>query len=265
MSGGLRSALGSNDFCCPVDLGVISSGATSFTTVTGSVSTNVKGASVAIGSPLPCDAALLFVSSFGSVGSRSSLFDIEIGPSGSQQTLFPNIHVRQSLQYDFYLPCSIPAGTQLWIRQQCTVASDVSHSFRIIAFSASFAQQEGFQGGDAIGVVLSASSGTTLTAPSTANTKPTTFTTLGTTLNDYDALLVCLMQNTTTSSFAVDLAIGSSGSEQVIEPNMMWNSSAGGFVRVFPLAVPAGVRLSSRAQASVASATTFASVVGLYR
>lgn len=104
--------------------------------------------------------------------------------------------------------------------------------------------------------------GTTLTAHATPHTKVTAFTQIIAS-TAFDAYGITVQISgvgvaSTNTRFLVDIGIGGSGSEIVLLPDLnagnapIWaGTPAGGVYYHFPIAIPAGSRLSGRAQALV--------------
>lgn len=105
------------------------------------------------------------------------------------------------------------------------------------------------------------SGGIVLTAGGSANTKAATYTTLiATTAYATNWIQIQLTQASAATSFLVDLALGASTAEVNIIDNLFHMVPAAttqqtGRSYLFPLRIPAGVRLSARCQAVTASAT----------
>jgi hypothetical protein len=112
---------------------------------------------------------------------------------------------------------------------------------------------------DALGYT-SAFVGTTITAGA-ANTKGSYAATPLSTSTPHDAQGVMIFNTTrsaTAADYLVDIALGASGSERIVIPNLLWSEgSSSGRLRsyFFPLNIPAGSRLNARCQSSTASAT----------
>ncbi len=112
------------------------------------------------------------------------------------------------------------------------------------------------------GVNAAASVGVTITANASANTKATTWTEL-IAATDYAAnwLLISVRPAAGASavSWLMDIGVGASTAEQVLIPNLAQQSPLAEkmvqLVYSFPLAIPAGTRISARCQASTGSQT----------
>lgn len=120
--------------------------------------------------------------------------------------------------------------------------------------------------GSDFGTVTTSSNGTALTGGANNTKGSYTQLTASTTL-DICALAVCLQEtNNTTRHCAVDIAVGASGSENVIISNLFvegGTNGANGQDYLFPINIPAGTRISARAQNGSATADgPTANVVG---
>lgn len=109
-----------------------------------------------------------------------------------------------------------------------------------------------------LGALTASSSGTTITAPATANTKTgAAWTTVIASTDTPGNGLLLTMFNTvaTIVNRLVDIGIGAAGAEQVLIPNLLFsNGIADTPATVYiPLRIPVGVRISARMQASTAS------------
>jgi hypothetical protein len=108
----------------------------------------------------------------------------------------------------------------------------------------------------------SASPGTTITTHTVANTKPSAFTQI-IAATGFEAQLIAISVNGTgitnsASRVLMDIAIGAASSETIIIPdlavgNLPATTNPGGDTWWFPLLVPAGSRLSARAQGNAVS------------
>lgn len=109
------------------------------------------------------------------------------------------------------------------------------------------------------------SDGTTVTASGTTHTKGSYSQIIASTSRlSYGITIVIhnVGAASTNARMLVDIAIGAAASEQVIIPNLLagnasaWNAASnGGTCYHFPIAIPSGVRISARCQASTASDT----------
>jgi hypothetical protein len=112
------------------------------------------------------------------------------------------------------------------------------------------------------GLVLSTGIGTLLTASATANTKGPFTQLTAAAPSDVVAMQVIITMASDPngwSNFLLDIAIGASGSEIVVVPNICFDSQSYSAVVksvLIPLQIPAGTRISARCQSSTASDTT---------
>jgi len=255
------------DVCAGTDYGAVA--ATSLgTLLTASASTNTKGSWSQLGSALSFDVSLIHLTLYTTTAARNIILDIGIGASGSQQVLMSNLYFRPTgstdSQLDIILPMDIPTGSVLWGRAQSNTASSAVTFVKINGYSGGFVQGAGHSGGDGIGITLGSSVGTTLTASAAGNTKGSYAQLIASTARDYSGLIV-LAYGQSATEYLMDIAIGASGSEQVIMPNVMLGiASMAGFY--IPLAVPSGTRVAARCQCAAAAADTIVmSAVGMYR
>lgn len=111
-----------------------------------------------------------------------------------------------------------------------------------------------------IGVNTAGSNGTTITASSTANTKGAWTQLIAATAADCVlAYIQATASGTAGAFFLTDIAIGASGSEKIILPNLLSQSGGANGGQVFdamvPLHISSGTRISARCQAVNASDT----------
>lgn len=109
------------------------------------------------------------------------------------------------------------------------------------------------------------SDGTTVTASGTTHTKGSYAQLIASTGRPSYGITIVIHNvgaASTNARMLVDIAIGAAASEQVIIPNLLagnasaWNAASnGGTCYHFPIAIPSGVRISARCQASTASDT----------
>ena len=108
------------------------------------------------------------------------------------------------------------------------------------------------------GVVSATTTGTLLTASSTAHVKGAYAEFVASTPFDADEVWVSVMDNSGPFTRLLDIAVGAAGSESVIIPNILGSyprANEAGYYHKFACHVPAGSRLAGRIQSSVASST----------
>ena len=253
------------DMAAALDIGAVLSSSTGTTLTAGTA--NVKGSWSALTSALPWDCDALAIELVGPGTGATGLLDIAIGPSGSEMVLFGNIGYSIGANYAAKLPLipvALPAGTRIAARVQSATASQTV-AVKLTAMAATANQMTGYAGGDSIGAVTASSQGTSVTASATANVKGS-FTTLAPpsggslTVRDYAGLVVGVCYGSTIA-FLTDIAIGASGSEIIIAPNLSTN--LGSYMHL-PIPIPKGTRLSARVQASSGGVAAKISILGLY-
>ena len=115
---------------------------------------------------------------------------------------------------------------------------------------------------------ISSTTGTTVTASGSTNTKGSYAQLVAATVNDAIGIIVSIIDNSARAQYLLDIAVGGAGSEQVVVPNLMvgpaYSNSPQGQGIFFPLSIPAGSRIAARCAADSASAT-LAVIVHLVR
>lgn len=270
MPGGFSDNL---DICNGTDVGT-STAASRGTSVT--IGAHTVGSFVQLIASTAADCCWMMVQIGPPDGSANvCAMDIAVGASASEKVIFQELVASGSTNIEgsvhYLLPCSIPAGTRISARGAGNVSDSAFVS--IILFDGAFTQIEGAAGVDAIGYVSATGLATAITPSATVNTKSAYTQLIAATNVDYCGLILNysnLAASVTNADYLVDIAIGTSGSEVVIIPNV--HITPGGFILspnvTGPLwiAIPAGTRIAARAQASVASSTAFGLMVyGIYR
>ena len=259
MPGSYPAFLG--DVCNGVDYGAVLT--TSYgTTVTAGATLYAKGNWAQLGT-LSADVTLLHISAGSYVASKSSLLDIGIGPSGSQVPIFTNLPVHSSTvsgNLDIVVPIDIPKGTVLWARCNANAASNVIY-VKANGFSGGFLQPAGYAGGDTVGYTQSW--GTTITSGA-ANTKSSFQALTAGTTRDYSGIIVMAGATTLSAGTLLDIAIGPSGSQQIIVPNIQIGYAAPYPAIPLPMWIPAGTPIWARSQSTIATSAASASILGLY-
>lgn len=110
------------------------------------------------------------------------------------------------------------------------------------------------------GFDLANTTGTTVTAAGSANTKGAYVELLAAASNEFDSYVVELVLGVASVAgpMLIDIAVGGAASEEVIIPDIYIyaTTTAGVLYNVkFPISIPAGERISARIQSSTASAT----------
>ncbi len=235
-------------------------------------SNNTKGAWVELIASTTYDAIGMIVQAFADSASGSFLLDIGIGASGSEVPLIADFQFqRLASAYGGsgqpFIPVHVPRGSRISMRvaASSTVAVPSTRvGVQLIAGS----------GGTPIfgrrtatyGAVSASSEGTLVTAGGTAHTKGAWVALTTSASMDSEWCVLSIMNDGTPGKVnLIDVAIGASGSEQIIVPNLYLPAAqtyqlTNGKVS-FPLHIPAGARVSVRAQSDVASALFSASMI----
>ena len=114
--------------------------------------------------------------------------------------------------------------------------------------------------GQTVGATSSgATTGTTITASGSTNTKGSYSQIVASTTYDANFVMINIINTTANSTILVDIAIGGAGSEQIVISNLWVAQSASGVQATafyaFPLNIKAATRISARNQSTVASGT----------
>lgn len=234
---------------------------------------NTKGSWVSLGSVTSGCAAFLLRMVYqnnGQVDYTSSV-DIGIGPSGSQVVLVADIvlcgiaSVAQATIFQHLIPVSIPANTTVWARSAINKATPTSTiTVWLTPFENSLPYIGECTGVDTIGTI-GVGRGTVITAGTNLSGTKGSYAALNTTagtINDYVGfwLVMDLAHNASNESGdLIDIAIGPSGSQKIILPDLL--TYQGGVespsdFEFIPIPIPAGSQIWARA-ANMAPAATF--------
>ncbi len=201
------------------------------------------------------------------------LVDIGIGGSGSEVVIIPNYPVQRigsnpASSGSYFFPVTIPVGSRISARFQQS-ANQMTVSCGIQLLGAPFNSVWSGTRCATYGPNTGTSKGIAVAAAASANTKGSWFEiTASTEFASQYLVLSTLNDGTSSSSHLLDLAVGASGSEQIIIPNLLLHNVTGSLMsnaRVcIPFALPAGVRLAARIQSNNANAvlSTSITVVG---
>ncbi len=241
------------------------------TSVTANASANTKGTSYTqLLASTAFDATAMLVMFDDIAAGVDYLVDIGVGAAASEVVLFPDLYCgggTGSIVYgaQYLFPCAIPAGTRISARCQ---ASTGSSAIRVscLLFGGGFQPSQPLQRVTAYGVNAADSGGVSIDPGGSANTLPASYTQIvASTTNPICALIVAIgnQNNTTRSSqsWLVNIAIGAAASEQVIISNYALNCSTSPDIvvpqtsQLLPICIPAGTRLSARAQSDGIDAT----------
>lgn len=257
MSGGFSQSLG---FANLVSFASDTSHIFGTTPITQSASANTKGAWTSLGTlASDCIALLLRLSCMNDNGTESGAsFDIGIGGSGSQTVYIANINLAQPATpgqvaaintFQHIIPVSFVAGTQIWARASCDIASSTAElGASFLSIDNAFGANQEFAGVDTIGASATAGAGVSMTG---GNGSKGTYVSVGFAANDYVGFFLCFDFATESVGMKtlVDIAIGGSGSQVVVAPNLVLSLSLGYSamdVEYMPIQIPRGSNIWAR-------------------
>ena len=243
------------------------------TTVTGDNSAHVKGswAELVASSSRNTDMVLLHASN--STNSAKYLLDLGVGSAGSEQVIASNIFFRGDghNNIDLMLPINIPASSRIAARIQTTPGGSTVAYVAAQLFSGSFGSKP--QGVlSTYGADTSATALTAVAPSSSAHTKGSWTQLASSTARLIQGFWIQVAPQYTAGQdqcWLLDIGIGGSGSEVVLVPNIQlyWNSTTNTNIEpgvtFFPVAIPAGTRVSARVQSSIgAGHSVYTGIVG---
>jgi len=232
---------------------------------------NTKGAWAEVISATPFDVSgiiLSFVRPY-ATGEMDCLIDIGTGANPNEVAIISDLLYTHSTAatpaYSYFVPISIPKGTRISARGQC---SDTAYNRNVMAsillISGTFQSQQPCMIVDTYGATAADSGGTSVDPGGSANTK-----------GSYSQLSASIARATkgiaigignqgntgrTTAMALLDIAVGGAGSENVVISDLFVHLSAlegtPPFTYPFiPISIPAGSRIAARAQCSITDAT----------
>lgn len=249
--------------------GVVTSGATSLTAITNPGSAHTKGSYIElVASTEHASNGFWLMWSLPVVGDLL-LLDIAIGAGGSEQNIIEDLSLSVGNRhggYQAFFPISIPKGVRVSARAQYDNTAN-SVSVGLLLRKRSGSGFPTFSRGKSYGTDAATSSGTEIDPGAVANTK-SGYTQL-TASTEHLIRALWLLANTggnttlgtTIFKWAVDIAMGGAGSEQVIVPDVLLDGDDDGDMvsnvahGPFYVHVPKGSRLSVRVQCSGTDAT----------
>lgn len=190
-----------------------------------------------------------------------TLTKIAVGAAASEKDIIFDLYASSgtngNVTTEYSFPCNIPAGTRI-SAACCNNGTTDSNLVVVMLFDGAFAHMDGCAGVDSIGMTTASSQATDVDPGGTANTKGSYVQLTSSTARDYVGIIVNQGSNSTdnfsyTSPGSIDIAIGSSGNEIIILPDMAMCphgafNNAYSHPPFFPIAIPAGTRISARAQ-----------------
>jgi len=272
------------DICNGVSAGV-GTGSMGIALGTGTITANTKTGFQTIISSTTYDAVAAFIAIEASCSSITTfLADLAIGAAASEQVVVSNLEAQvgvtsPNIAY-YFVPLCIPAGTRVSGRFQSanggTFGSGISCNMNLILFDGAYTQMEGYAGVDSVNASTSTSQGTAVTPSATANTYGSYTQLIASTARDYVGLMYSGDVHTTTFGsnllYTFEIAIGGSGSEQIIIGSSWFYATSGGNACqdvigwFIPVTIPSGTRIAAHCKCNGASKPAMGiSVYGVYQ
>jgi hypothetical protein len=189
------------------------------------------------------------------------LVDVAVGAASSEQVVIANLpysvnNILSPPMASFLLPLHIPAGSRISSRVQAT--ANTSIECQVICHAPMFGGERGLGQVETCGAVTGTSLGTSVDPGGTASTKGTPSVLLAATTFPYKWVCVSINHTNTqtiTPSWTVDIMVGAGGSEVVVVPDLCVSTGSASDTNpaiglCFPCSIPAGSRVSARAQCS---------------
>lgn len=238
------------------------------TTVTAAGSANTKGSYAQLIATTPFAATGIMLSVFRmSANNGRFLVDIAVGAGGSEVVIVADLSVGGTgsnglYQNHVWIPLAVPAGVRLSARCQCSTAS---RTIQVMAHLTGQGMMPGApcQKARHYGADTSATRHTQVDPGATINTKGAYAQIVASTDMPCSWLFLDFGSfggATTDLSWLADLAVGAAAAEVVVIPNLSFScetavDGAGAWWYAFPFSIPAGTRVSCRAQCTVNTAT----------
>ena len=231
------------------------------TTITSNGSANTKGSWTQLVASTSSDTCWVLINTLSKTWAAAGYgvaVDIGVGSSGNEIVLIPNVltasdDATYNISTSVGFPVSIPSGTRISARCQDSVGGEVCY-VNLIMFDGALSQMEGAAGVDAIGFNSAATVGTVVT-PGAASAKGSYSQLSAATARDYIGLFAMFDMQTNSSypefAYDIDLAIGASGSEQIIIPDYCGGNHEGYTIDIdpipfIPISIPSGTRIAAR-------------------
>ena len=232
-------------------------------------SPNLKGDWFKITNPPPVDAVgakISFRVRPVAANERKYLIDMGMGTSESIVTFCPNmlLQVGAATQQGemFLLPVTIPKSTEIWARgqSQSSGAADVRLGIRYL--TGGFQRPSPYGLAMTYGVTVDSTAGTLVDPGATPDTKGAYAEVASATIMPINYVVIFAGNRANAADanglIALDLAIGPAGSEVNIVEDIQFFKTTDDFMtpfaQAFPLTIPAGARISARAQADINNA-----------
>jgi hypothetical protein len=244
------------------------------TTLTAPAGANAKAAWTQLTASLSIPGQGVMVCLFASTNTaRTYLVDIGVGPANSEQVVIANLLTTLGTDGNyryFYFPLSSPQSSRIVARYQSNSATSTM-IVGLWVFSQGIIASSPYSRIETIGADTSDSGGTQV-VPGASHTKGN-YAVLGTTTRDIYELALATANSAgdytvgTSQTHAYDIAIGPTGSERIIIPDLLAPMSTVTDAvstrnwPTFPVHIPARTQISMRAQSSQASVENFDAVV----
>jgi hypothetical protein len=240
---------------------------TQLLTVTANGSNNTKGSytEIVTTTSFECCGFILTFEQGSLLG--DCLLDIAIGAGGSEQDVLSNIllsaQISVRLGSSQFIPLAIPANTRISARCQTSTGGQAVYC-GIYPVARDLKATPGFHRAVTYGASTADSGGTSIDPGGSANTKGA-YSQLSASLTIPVSFLLLMPGSAangtpTNARWNVDIAIGAGGSEEVIVPDLHFalhttTKTIFPFIIGLPVNIPAGQRLSARAQCDITDAT----------
>lgn len=239
------------------------------TTVTANGSNNVKGNYAELIAATAFEASFILIMLDDQVAAVDYLIDIAVGAGGSEVIIASNLLATGgtgSIVYGahYMIPIKIPAGSRLAARCQCSTGSSAIRVSALL-FGGGFLAPETLSLVTTYGDNTADSGGVSVDPGGTINTKGAYSQITASTTYQIRWLIIAIgnqLNNVRTSqSWLIDIAVGAAASEVVLLPNITLNCSTSPdiitpqTICMIPIKIPAGTRLSVRAQSDGNDAT----------
>lgn len=238
-------------------------------TVTANAAANTKGTYTQLIASCAFDVTSILIMLDDQTAALDYLVDIAVGAAAAEVIIASNLlgtGGTGSISYGahYFFPVNIPAGSRISARCQCSTGGSLIQVSALL-FGGGFLDPETLGDVETFGADTTDSGGVNIDPGATVNTKGA-YSQLSAATPYPIRLLTfsigCQLNTVrTTQSWLVDIAVGAAGSEVVILPNIVLNCSTSPdiiepqTINRLPVNIPAGTRLSVRAQSSGNDAT----------
>lgn len=247
------------------------------TQIASAATDNTKGSYAELIASTAFDASGFSVLMANSSDRFDCLVDIAVGASGSEQDIVSNYLLKMpnssgSGHISGFFPIRIPAGTRVSARWQ-TNGGAIAHTVdvEVVLASSSFIPSKPLGKVTTYGADTTDSGGKTIDPGGTANTKGSYVEITSATTNPIKYLIIGFSANDNNSlsdfQFLYDIAIGESGAEQVLIPDMLVATNSGEYIwhlKGLPCHIPTGTRIAVRSQCSGTHASDRLLDIALY-